>query len=367
MYDLIVVGAGLFGSTFAYLAKQLGQKVLVVEQRNHIGGNCYTSNNQNIIVHDYGAHIFHTSNKNVWNFINQFAEFNSYIHYVKANYEDNIYSLPFNMATFYKLWGTKTPAEARRKLYESCIHIQNPQNLEEFALSQVGIEIYEKLIFGYTKKQWGYSPSELPIKIIQRIPLYYSWHEHYFNDLYQGIPNKGYTQIFEKMLNGCEIQLGVDYIKDIKNLKLSKNTLYTGEIDKFFNYCYGKLQYRAVRFKNEIINNIDSYLGIAVMNYTSEHTPFTRIIEHKLFNNHCVNDNSRSIISYEYSSFAGGNDVPSYPIHTQNNLDLYQKYYLLSKQSDVMFGGRLAMYEYVNMDQIILMAMNLFESYKKDI
>jgi len=365
MYDLVVVGAGLFGSTFAYLAKQLNQKVLVIDQRNHIGGNCYTEKQDGIVVHNYGPHIFHTSNENVWQFINQFAKFNNYIHRVKAfNY--NAYSMPINLMTLQQIWGISNKEDAIKKINDVKINYNNPRNLEEYVLSQVGKELYETLIYGYTKKQWGVEPENLPTSIITRLPIRFTWDDNYFNDSFQGIPIGGYTQIFEKMLKGCVVRLNIDFFNDQKELeKLGKKILFTGKIDQYFNYKFGMLEYRTSTFDTKYLEQED-YQGVAQMNYTSPIVPYTRIIEHKYFDLKNSSKNN-TIVSWEYSKQTAENDVPCYPLLIEKNKKIFDCYKQLSEQQDkVIFGGRLSLYKYIDMDQTILLAMKMFQNYIKE-
>ncbi len=352
-YDYLIVGAGFFGSIFAYEASKRGKKCLVIDKRNHIGGNCYTELKDGINVHKYGAHIFHTSNKNIWNYINQFTEFNNYINSPIAIYKDEIYNLPFNMNTFSKMWGIKTPEEAlaiienQKKEFD----IIQPKNLEEQALRMVGKDIYEKLIKGYTQKQWGRPCSELPSFIIKRLPIRFTYDNNYFNDRYQGIPIGGYTKIFDKLLAKCDILLNTDYFEFIKDKKdVALKTIYTGEIDKFFNFQFGALEWRAVKFETETLD-IDNFQGNAVVNYTSLDVPYTRIIEHKHFEKA---DSKNTIISKEYSSEWKLGDEPYYPINNEKNNELYLKYQSVAKKQDkIIFGGRLGSYKYYDMDKVI--------------
>ena len=298
-YDYLIVGAGLFGSIFAYEMKKIGKKCLVIEKRNHIGGNVYTELEENINIHKYGAHIFHTNNKEVWEYINQFAEFNRYTNSPVANYKGELYNLPFNMNTFYQMWGVKTPEEAKAKIDEQKAesNIKNPKNLEEQAISLIGKDIYEKLVKGYTEKQWGKKCDELPSFIIKRLPVRYTFDNNYFNDLYQGIPFGGYTRIIEKMLDGVEIKLNTDFFDDKEKwLNIADNIIFTGMIDQYFDYCYGELEYRGLNFEFETLD-IENFQGNAVINYTDAETPFTRIIEHKHFEN---SDSPKTIITREY-------------------------------------------------------------------
>ncbi|MCI6666654.1 MAG: UDP-galactopyranose mutase [Romboutsia timonensis] len=353
MYDYLIVGAGLFGSVFAYEATKKGKTCLVVDKRKHIGGNVYTENIKGINVHKYGAHIFHTSNKMIWDYIQQFATFNRYTNSPIAIYKDEVYNLPFNMNTFSKLWGIKTPQEAKEIIenQRKKSGIINPSNLEEQAISLVGKDIYEKLIKGYTQKQWGKSCDKLPSFIINRLPVRFTYDNNYFNDLYQGIPVGGYTQIFEKMLASSDVRLNCDYLKHRDELNaIAKKIIYTGMIDEYFDYCYGELEYRSLRFDTEILN-MDNFQGNAVVNYTDADVPYTRIIEHKHFE---YGTQDSTIITKEYPKTWKRGDEPFYPINNEKNNILYSKYLTLAKQEkNVVFGGRLGMYRYFDMHNII--------------
>ncbi|PKM51781.1 MAG: UDP-galactopyranose mutase [Firmicutes bacterium HGW-Firmicutes-7] len=361
-FDYLIVGAGLFGCVFANEMTRRGKKCLVIEKRNHIGGNIYTENIENINVHKYGAHIFHTSNKKIWDYINQFADFNHYINSPLANYKGEIYNLPFNMNTFNKMWGVITPAEAREKIREqSCQIEEHPKNLEEMAVSLVGKDIYEKLIEGYTEKQWGRNCKELPPFIIKRLPVRFEYDNNYFNDIYQGIPIGGYTQICEKMLEGTEVQLSVDYFDQKEHFdSLAKTVVYTGTIDRYFDYCYGPLQYRSIRFENRILNIPDNFQGNAVINYTHRDIPYTRIIEHKHFE---FGKQEKTVISYEYSDEWNIDKEPYYPINDTFNNDQYAKYSdLVEKETNIIFGGRLGSYKYYDMDKVIESVLNVTDN-----
>ena len=360
MYDYLIVGSGLYGSICAHELTKKGYKCLVIDKRNHIGGNIYTENIEGINVHKYGAHIFHTSNKVVWKYINQFAEFNNYINSPIARYKNELYNLPFNMNTFSKLWSdVVTPADALAKIEaeKKMYNIENPANLEEQAINLVGKTIYEKLIKGYTGKQWGKECTELPAFIIKRLPVRFTYDNNYFNDLYQGIPMGGYTKIIEKMLEGIEVRLNCDFFLEKEELtKVSKNIIYTGPIDQFFDFKFGKLEYRTVRFENETLD-CSNYQGNAVVNYTEYEVPYTRIIEHKHFEFDTTSP--KTIISKEYSKTFEEGDEPYYPINNDRNNDLYQKYNEEAKKlSNVHFGGRLGQYKYYDMDKVILEALN---------
>lgn len=359
MFDYLIVGSGLYGAICAYELTKQGKKVLVVEKRNHIGGNIYTENIEGINVHKYGAHIFHTSNKKVWDYINQFAEFNNYINSPIAVYHDELYNLPFNMNTFSKLWGIKTPLEAQEKIEQErkAYYKENPANLEEQAINLVGLTIYEKLIKGYTAKQWGRPCNELPSFIIKRLPVRFTYDNNYFNDRYQGIPMGGYTQIIEKMLKGIEVRLNTNFLEHKEELiPLAKNIIYTGPIDEFFDYKFGALEYRSVRFEEEILDEVN-HQGNAVVNYTEYEVPYTRIIEHKHFEFDVTSP--KTVISKEYSSTWKLGDEPYYPVNNDKNNALYQQYLLEAKKlNNVYFGGRLGQYKYYDMDKVILEALN---------
>ena len=361
-YDYLIVGAGLFGAVFARQATDAGKKVLVIDKRPHIAGNIYTESIEDIPVHKYGAHIFHTNDKRVWQYVNRFAEFNRYTNSPVANYNGELYSLPFNMLTFNKMWGVITPQEAKAKIEEQRVTsgITEPKNLEEQAISLVGTDIYEKLIKGYTQKQWGRPCNELPSFIIKRLPVRFTYDNNYFNALYQGIPIDGYTSMVEKMLDGIEVKLNTDYFEDKDNLnKIANKIVYTGAIDAYFNYCYGTLSYRSVRFETEVLD-VDNYQGNAVINYTDEKTPYTRIIEHKHF---VFGTQEKTVISKEYSQEWTLGIEPYYPVNDDTNNALYQKYKSLAeKETKVIFGGRLGQYRYYDMDATILAALEVAES-----
>ena len=359
-YDFLIVGTGLFGAVSAYLLKKKGRSVLLIDKRNHVGGNVYTKNVNGINVHQYGAHIFHTSNKDVWQFVNSFVEFNRYTNSPVANYKGRLYNLPFNMNTFYQMWGVKTPEEAKTKIEEQKAeyHIENPKNLEEQAISLIGKDIYETLIKGYTQKQWGRKCTDLPAFIIQRLPVRFTFDNNYFNDKYQGIPEGGYTALIERMLEGCDVRLGVDYFDQKEELDaLADRIIYTGEIDRYFNYQYGHLQYRTVTFETELLEGVENYQGNAVVNYTDAETPYTRIIEHKHFEYGTQPD---TVISKEYSKEWQPGDEPYYPVNDTRNMELYARYKALADmQENVIFGGRLAEYKYYDMHKVIERAMEV--------
>ena len=358
MNDYLIVGAGLYGAVFAHALHAAGKKVLVIDRRSHIAGNIYTENVHGINVHKYGAHIFHTSDKEVWNYVNQFAEFNNYVNSPVAVYHDELYNLPFNMNTFSKLWGIKTPAEAQAKIAEQVaeLHITEPKNLEEQALSLVGRDVYEKLVKGYTEKQWGRDCKELPAFIIRRLPCRFIYDNNYFNDRFQGIPMGGYTQMVEKMLAGVEVRLNVDYFDLIKEQpEIAKKIVFTGCIDEFYQYKLGALQYRSVRFETEELD-CENYQGNAVVNYTAREVPYTRIIEHKHFE---FGKQPTTIISREYSAEWKPGLEPYYPVNNEENAALYAKYKAMAdQQGNVIFGGRLGQYKYYDMDKVIRAALD---------
>ena len=355
MYDYLVVGAGLFGAVFAHEAALKGKKVKVIEKRNHIAGNIYTREEEGIQVHQYGAHIFHTSDKEIWDYVNQFAEFNRYTNSPVANYKGEIYNLPFNMNTFNKLWGVVTPAEAQAKIDEqrAVLNGKTPENLEEQAISLVGTDIYEKLIKDYTEKQWGKPTTELPAFIIRRLPVRLTYDNNYFNDTYQGIPIGGYTQIVEKMLDheNIDVETNVDFfVNKEQYLKDFPKIVFTGMIDEFFDYKLGELEYRSLRFENETLD-MENYQGNAVVNYTDADTPYTRIIEHKHFE---FGNQEKTIITKEHSKTWEKGDEPYYPVNNDRNNHLYKSYKKLAdEQGNVIFGGRLGHYRYYDMHQVI--------------
>lgn len=363
MYDYLIVGAGLFGSVFAREATNNGKKVLVIDKRNHVAGNVYTEKIEGINVHKYGAHIFHTNDKSVWDYVNRYIEFNRFTNSPVANYKGELYSLPFNMYTFNKMWGVVTPSEAEAKINEQRKEISDePQNLEEQAISLVGRDIYEKLVKGYTEKQWGRDCKELPTFIIKRLPVRLTFDNNYFNALYQGIPVGGYTKLVEKLLEGIDVRLGKDYLaeKDYWD-SLSNKVIYTGPIDAYFGYRLGNLEYRSVRFENEILD-IPNFQGNAAVNYTDKETPWTRIIEHKWFEfgkDEEGKDIPKTIISKEYSSEWKPGDEPYYPVNDDKNTQLYKAYKKLAdSEASVVFGGRLGEYKYYDMDAVIASALN---------
>ena len=359
MYDYLIVGAGLFGAVFAQQAKAMGKSVLVIDKRPNIAGNIYTENIEGINVHKYGAHIFHTDDKEVWDYINRFAEFNNYINCPIAKYKDEIYNMPFNMNTFNKLWGVITPEEAKAKINEqiSQAGIDEPKNLEEQAISLVGKDIYEKLVKGYTEKQWGRKATELPSFIIKRLPVRFTYNNNYFNDRYQGIPIGGYTKIIEKMLDGIDVKLNSDFFADKDYyLNCAEKIIYTGMIDEYYDYCYGELEYRSLRFKTEVLD-IDNFQGNAVVNYNEFEIPYTRIIEHKHFE---FGNQEKTVITREYPATWRRGDEPYYAVNDEKNNSLYKKYEELAKsENKVIFGGRLGMYKYFDMDDTIKAALEL--------
>ena len=363
MYDYLIVGSGLFGSIAAHEAKKRGKSVLVAEKRSHVGGNIYTEKTEGINVHKYGAHIFHTNNTEVWNYITQFAVFNRFTNSPVANYKGELYSLPFNMYTFNKMWGVVTPQEALSKIDEQRKEITGePKNLEEQAISLVGRDIFEKLIKGYTEKQWGRDCKDLPPFIIKRLPVRLTFDNNYFNALYQGIPVGGYTRLIENMLKGIEVRLNTDYLANKTELdSIADRVIYTGPIDAYFDYSLGALEYRSVRFETELLD-IPNFQGNAAVNYTDRETPWTRIIEHKWFEfgkDENGNDLPKTVISREYSSEWKPGDEPYYPVNDEKNSRLYEMYRALAeKEEKVLFGGRLGEYRYYDMDQVIFSALN---------
>mgnify|MGYP004603077273 CR=1 FL=1 len=356
-YDYLIVGTGLFGSIFAYEANKRGKKCLVIDKRNHIGGNIYCENVEDINVHKYGAHIFHTSNKEVWDYVNSFVEFNRYTNCPVANYKGELYNLPFNMNTFYQLWKVKTPQEAIAKIEEQVkeANIDEPQNLEEQAIKLVGKDIYEKLIKGYTEKQWGKKATELPSFIIKRLPVRLTFDNNYFNDKYQGIPVGGYNKIIEKMLENIDVKLNTDFFENREELEnMSEKIVFTGMIDEFYDYKFGTLEYRSLKFEHETLEE-ENYQGNAVVNYTEYDIPYTRIIEHKHFE---YGNQPKTVITREYPATWNKGDEPYYPINNDKNNELYSKYKeLADKEENVIFGGRLAEYKYYDMNNVIEKAL----------
>lgn len=364
IYDYLIVGAGLFGAVFAQEAKKAGKRCLVIDKRSHIGGNIYTKEVEGIQVHEYGAHIFHTSNKEVWQYVNQFAEFNRYTNSPVANYKGEIYNMPFNMNTFHKLWGVVTPKEARERIEQQKkeYSVEHPKNLEEQAINLVGPDVYTRLVKGYTEKQWGKRATELPAFIIKRLPVRFTYDNNYFNDDYQGIPIGGYTRMVENMLEGTEVRLNEDFLAKREEYKgLAKTVVYTGMIDEYFDYCYGELEYRSLRFETEVLEE-ENYQGNAVVNYTEYEVPYTRIIEHKHFE---YGTQPKTVITREYPKNWSKGDEPYYPMNDEKNAGLYEKYHALAEQEgDVIFGGRLGQYKYYDMDDTIEAALKMWESTK---
>lgn len=356
-YDFLLVGSGLFNAVFAHEAAKQGKKCLVVEKRNHVGGNLYCENIGGINVHKYGAHIFHTSDKKVWEYVNELCEFNHYVNSPLARYKDEVYNLPFNMNTFYRLWGTITPAEAQAKIESQRLKIDEPQDAEEQALSLVGEDIYEKLIKGYTEKQWGRACSELPAFIIKRLPLRFTYNNNYFNDPYQGIPVGGYNLIFEKCFAHCDVLLNTDFLQNRHLAKEAQTVIFTGMIDAYYDYCFGALEYRSLRFEDEVLDT-NNYQGNAVVNYTEKEIPFTRIIEHKHFE---FGNQPKTVITREYPQAWQPGKEAYYPVNTKENDYRYQQYKALSLQEkNIFFGGRLGEYKYLNMDQVIASVVLLY-------
>lgn len=356
-YDYLIVGSGLFGAVCAYELVKSGKKVLIIEKRDHIGGNIYTEKNNGINVHKYGAHIFHTNDKDIWDYVNQFAEFNRFTNSPMALHEGKLYNLPFNMNTFYQIWGTITPEEARNKIEQQRNELANkePENLEEQAISLVGRDIYNILIKSYTEKQWGRSAKDLPAFIIKRLPVRFSYDNNYFSDRYQGIPIGGYTTIIEKMVAGAEIKLNIDYLKEKDKFnRMAKKVIYTGPIDEFYEYQYGRLAYRTLHFQHEQLD-IENFQGNAVINYTDDSVKYTRIIEHKHFDGA---NTPHTIVTKEFPAECSPQDTPYYPVNNSENMDIYKQYRELSKQkTNIIFGGRLAEYKYYDMHQVIASAL----------
>ena len=373
-YDYLIVGAGLFGSTFAYFARKRGKRCLVIDKRPHLGGNIYCEENEGINVHKYGAHIFHTSNKEVWNFVNSIVEFNRYTNSPVANYQGKLYNLPFNMNTFYQMWGVRTPEEAKAKIEEQkaeameamrAAGVKEPRNLEEQALTLIGKDIYVRLIKGYTEKQWGRKCTELPAFIIKRLPVRFVFDNNYFNDTYQGIPVGGYNKLIEGLLEGVETRMNVDFFADRTYCEsLADKIVFTGKIDEFYGYCFGKLEYRTVRFEEEI-HECCNYQGNAVVNYTERDIPYTRIIEHKHFEmfGNAVNACPKTVISKEYSTEWKEGMEPYYPVNDERNMLLSEKYRQLAEtEKNVIFGGRLAEYKYYDMGPVVEKVFRIINS-----
>lgn len=360
MYDYLIVGAGLFGSVFAQQATEVGKRCLVVEKNDHIGGNCYTKEVEGINVHVYGPHIFHTDNDKIWEYMNRWTRFNHYVNRPKVHFKDKLYSFPINLMTLNQLWGVKTPEDAQRRLDLVKVKNDSPKNLEEWILSQVGKEIYETFIEGYTSKQWNRHPSKLPASIIKRLPIRLTFDDNYFNDRYQGIPIGGYTPIFEKLLAGSEVLTGVDYFQERHLLsRLAKKTVYTGKLDQFFSYSLGRLEYRGLRFDTKILDCQD-FQGNAVINYTEKNVPYTRITEHRHFD--LKKDGEKTVVTWEYPDDWDESKVPYYPVNDDANNKLRDQYKELAAQrSDVIFGGRLASYMYYDMHQVVAAALHTWE------
>ncbi|WP_336182147.1 UDP-galactopyranose mutase [Fusobacterium polymorphum] len=356
-YDYLIIGAGLFGSIFAYEAKKRGKRVLVIDKREHTGGNVYCESIEGINVHKYGAHIFHTNNKEIWEYISQFCEFNNYINSPIAKYKNEVYNLPFNMNTFNKLWGVITPKEAQEKINKQIeeFGIKEPKNLEEQAISLVGKDIYEKLIKGYTEKQWGRNATELPAFIIKRLPIRFTYDNNYFNDRFQGIPIGGYNVIFEKLLENIDLKLGIDFFENKEELvQKAEKIVFTGMIDQFFNYEYGTLEYRSLRFENDVLDE-ENYQGNAVVNYNEREIPYTRIIEHKHFE---FGKQDKTVITREFPVEWKNGDEPYYPVNNEKNTEIYEKYKKMAlSETKVIFGGRLADYKYYDMHDVVLEAL----------
>ena len=356
-YDYLVVGAGLFGSVVAWRAVQAGKRVKVIDRRNHIGGNLYCADYDGVAVHNYGPHIFHTSDEQVWQWVNSIVEFVPYINSPIANYHGKLYNLPFNMNTFHQLWGVTTAKEAQQKIESQRGGITNPQNLEQQAISLVGTDIYNTLIKGYTEKQWGRDCSELPADIIRRLPVRFTYDNNYFNDTYQGIPRGGYNEFIARLLAGADVELECDFFDNREHWEgVADKIVYTGEIDRYFDYCYGKLEYRTLRFEHEQLN-IPDYQGVAVMNFTDRETPYTRIVEHRHFDSSCTAEHT--VITREYPSEWQAGAEPYYPINNQKNSQLADKYRALAEQSTTIFGGRLAEYRYYDMHHIVKKALQI--------
>jgi UDP-galactopyranose mutase len=365
-YDYLIVGSGFFGSICAYELNKVGKKCLVIEKRNHIGGNCYTENRDGINIHIYGPHIFHTSNERVWDWIRQFVQFNNFTFRPVANYKDEIYSLPFNMWTFSKLWGITHPDQVKKIIEMQSSHIKDPKNLEEQAIKLVGKDVYYKLIKGYTEKQWRKDASQLPKEIIKRLPVRFTYDNNYFNDKYQGIPIGGYTQIFDKLLNGIEVKTNTDYLKDREYWNsISNKVIYTGPIDAYFEYRFGQLEYKSTRFDHKKIDT-DNYQGTSMMNYTDINVPYTRTIEHKHFE---FIDSEHTWVTWEYPiEYNSKTTEPYYPVNDSENMDKYKMYKDLSdKIENIHFGGRLAEYKYYDMHHVIESALYFLENEKRSI
>lgn len=365
-HDYLIVGAGLFGSVFAHEAKLAGKRCLVIDKRPNVGGNVYCENVDGIHVHKYGAHIFHTDNQEVWKYVNNLVEFNRYTNSPLANFEGKLYNLPFNMNTFYQLWGIHSPEEARAKIKEQCseyAYIETPNNLEEQALKLCGKDIYHRLIKGYTEKQWGRPATELPAFIIKRIPFRFTFDNNYFNDPYQGIPVGGYNKLIDALLEGVEVRTHINYTEHRNELKnIAERIIYTGCIDEYFDFCFGRLEYRSLHFEHKRLDNTDNYQGNAVVNYCERKIPYTRLIEHKHFE---YGAQPFTVITYEYPDCFEPGKEPYYPINDKRNTSIYQQYQSLAQQQNhVLFGGRLAQYTYADMDDTVAAALKLWEKQK---
>ena len=360
-YDVLIVGAGLFGCVIAHEAVSTGKRVLVLDRRDHIAGNCYTERIEGINVHRYGAHIFRTDDRDVWNYFSKFCEMNNFINSPVANYHGELYNLPFNMNTFSELWGVKTPAEAKQMIEQQRVPCSNPQNLEEHILNIAGRVIYEKLVQGYTEKQWGKPCNQLPATIMRRIPLRFRYDNNYFNARYQGIPMGGYTAAFEKILEGAEVRLSIDYLENRNSLRnLADKVVFTGAIDEYFEFRYGALEWRSLRFETKVLD-MENYQGVAVMNYTGAEVPYTRTIEHKHFE---FGNQQKTVVTWEYPANWQVGDEPYYPVEDKKNFELFRKYRLLAdKEPNVFFGGRLGEYRYYDMQDTIKSALNYAKSW----
>ena len=364
MYDYLIVGAGFFGAVFAHQASNDGKKCLVIDKRAHIGGNCHTKNIENINVHLYGPHIFHTNSDKIWNFVNRFAEFRQFVYSPVANFKDELYSLPFNMWTFHQLWGVKTPAEAQKKIQETRVFSKNPKNLEEYALSVLGSDVYNKLIYGYTKKQWMREPKDLPAFIIKRLPFRLTYDARYYKDKYCGIPVGGYTAIFDKLLKNSDVTCGVDYFADRDHWnRKAKKIVYTGMIDEFFDYKHGELEYRTLKFDHKVLDT-DNHQGVPVINWTSDEIPWSRSIEHKHFEK---SNSEKTVLTHETPDKWSREKIPYYPINDSVNNKRYSLYNSeKSKHPNFIFGGRLASYKYYDMDQVIASALTTYDKQSRE-
>lgn len=353
MYDYVIVGSGLFGAIFAREMTDAGKKCLVIDKRNHTGGNVHSELIEGIHVSKYGGHIFHTNDERIWNYVNRFTKFDAYNHRLRVHYKEKLYSFPINLMTCYQLWGCRTPEEAQRQLSKVRVKIDNPKNLEEWVLSQVGQEIYETFVKGYTQKQWNIDPKNLPSSIIKRIPIRTNYDDCYFSDRFQGWPVNGYSELFDNLLKDINVELSVDFFKDRSYLqKISKKIVYTGKIDEYFDYCYGDLAYRSLKFDSKTLDQPD-LLGCATVNYTELEIPYTRIIEHKHFQPHRAINTKKTVVTFEYPDDWTRDKVPYYPINSEENNEIYRKYHKSSKLENVIFGGRLAEYRYYDMHQVV--------------